>query len=137
MVARILLLVLVTGAAVVAWRIYALLVQRWLRRLAPDDELLADVRPGQAAVVYFSTPDCVPCRSQQAPALQRLGAEATDVAIIRVDAAASPEVAARWRVFTAPTTIVLDTQRRPRHVNRGVASYDVLRTQLTRIREAE
>ncbi|HEX5634157.1 MAG TPA: thioredoxin family protein [Gemmatimonadales bacterium] len=129
--ARIVLLALLTIAAVAAWRAYGHVVRRRLRRLAPGDALLAGVRRGQAAVVYFSTPQCAPCRTQQAPALRRLAAEAADaVAIIEVDAVACPEVAARWYVLTAPTTVVLDGRRRPRHVNRGVATYAVLRAQL-------
>jgi hypothetical protein len=33
-------------------------------------------------------------------------------------------------VFSVPTTFVLDSARKPRHVNRGVASADQLKRQL-------
>lgn len=111
---------------------------RRVARQAPSDPLLAEVLIGQPAIVYFSTPNCVPCRTLQQPALERLAAEVGEaVKIIRVDAQDVPELADRWGVFSSPTTFVLDGRRTLRHINRGVATYELLQRQLTRVTQEE
>jgi thioredoxin 1 len=88
-------------------------------------------RSGVPAVLYFTTPDCVPCRTAQRPALERLKGELTDgVQVIEVDASAQTVVADHWGVLSVPTTFVLDRAGQPRHVNHGVASAEKLKRQL-------
>jgi thioredoxin-like negative regulator of GroEL len=95
------------------------------------DPILRNLKPNVPAIVYFTTPTCVPCRTQQQPALARLQTELGDhIQIVRIDAAEHPDVADRWGVFSAPTTFVLDSQGRPRQVNHGVADADKLRRQI-------
>lgn len=114
------------------------LVRCWnLRRVgqqAPVDPLLQTVPPGTPAIVYFTTPGCIPCQTQQKPALARLQQTlGGGVHIIQVDAAADPEAAARWGVMTAPTTFVLDGQGKPGAVNYGVATTETLLRQLQQV----
>lgn len=124
------------GVGTLAWAGVTRLASRRAARQAPADPLLAGAPPGQPAIVYFSTRHCVPCRTQQQPALDRLAAEAgAAVRIIRIDALEQPELADRWGVFSAPTTIVLDGERTPRHINRGVASFETLERQLAGLTE--
>ncbi len=95
------------------------------------DPILRDLKPNIPAIVYFTTPTCVPCRTQQQPALTRLQTELGDhLQIVSIDAAENPDVANRWGVFSAPTTFVLDSRGRPRQVNHGVADADKLRRQI-------
>lgn len=128
---RVLLALIIVAAAIAVWIVY----NRWsLRRLAahsPVDPLLQTVERGTPIIVYFTTPTCVPCRTQQQPALARLEAQlAGGVQIVKVDALEHTEASDRWGVFSAPTTFVLDAQLRPRFVNRGVATADQLHAQV-------
>lgn len=110
-------------------------LRRWqmfrVRRAADDDALVRGLRPGVPAILYFSSPLCAPCRTQQRPALQRLLAELGDrVQVIEVNALEQRDVADRWGVLSVPTTVILDWQGRPRAVNVGVAGPETLRRQL-------
>ncbi len=99
---------------------------------APIDPLLSDVKPGVPVIVYFTTPTCSPCETQQTPALKRLQTELgeNNIQIVKVDATENPEAADRWGVFSAPTTFVLDSQRQVREVNHGVADAPKLKKQV-------
>ncbi|MCA9907211.1 MAG: thioredoxin family protein [Anaerolineae bacterium] len=102
---------------------------RQVKRGAPTDPLLADLRPNLPAIVYFTTPVCQVCQFQQTPVIEQLRREA-GVQIVHVDAYAQPEIADRWGVLSAPTTFVLDTCGQPCAVNNGLADAQTLRSQL-------
>lgn len=110
--------------------------QQWqLRRLRPALQRIApgleQLRPGTPAVLYFTAPDCVPCRTVQRPAIERLQAELQDqLQVIEIDATAQPEVADHWGVLTVPTTFVLDAYGQPRHINHGVTPQGKLKQQV-------
>jgi hypothetical protein len=53
------------------------------------------------------------------------------VRVIEVDASARPDVASRFGVLTAPTTVVLEPDGRVRALNHGFAGADRLASQLT------
>lgn len=104
-----------------------------LRRVSRlgDDPILADWRHGKPAILYFTAEFCVPCRTQQRPALDRLRSHVGDrVQIIQVDAEHATATAARWGVMSLPTTFVLDGNGKPQAVNYGVASTEKLLTQI-------
>lgn len=121
------LVLLAIGAAVYVWY-----CRRQVTRAAhPADPLLADLRPGIPAIVYFTTPTCAPCRLQQRPAIHTVAARLGDgVQIVEVDASTQTDHAERWGVFTAPTTFILDAALTPRAVNHGVADAPKLLAQL-------
>lgn len=93
------------------------------------DPLLSDLKPGIPVIVYFTTPMCAPCKTQQTPALTKLCCE-VEVQIVKVDATADPDAAQRWGVFSAPTTFVIDGHGKTRAVNHGVADFQTLKAQL-------
>jgi len=109
MTVRILLLVLLAGGIV------------WLRALlhrarAADEQRTADALPrvpaalrgGGAAWIVFTTPTCVACRTVTgAIAQQRAG----DL-VVTVDATTDPDLADRWEVRRAPTTLQVDEDGR-------------------------
>jgi thiol-disulfide isomerase/thioredoxin len=114
-----------------AYRLFTRYHVRLAAASALSDPILRDVKPGVPVIVYFSTPTCAPCRTQQWPALTRLQDELGDaVQIVKIDATENTEAADRWGVFSAPTTFVLDSRRRVREVNHGVAETWKLKRQI-------
>ncbi|HML24264.1 MAG TPA: thioredoxin family protein [Aggregatilinea sp.] len=130
MIERLIVLVLFSAAGLLAYRG----VRRWqIARLGtrPTQPLLSALKPGVPAIVYFTSPDCGPCRAYQRPAIERVQHDLGDcVQVIEVDALAEPDAAARWGVMTVPTTFILDRLGHPREVNNGVAGPDKLKQQL-------
>lgn len=119
-------LILIGLGAYWAWSYWQL--RRLSRAPGPG---LESWRPGLPAILYFTTPDCIPCRTTQRPALERLKAELADaLQVIEVDASAKPAIADQWGVVSVPTTFVLDATGRPRRLNHGVASTAKLKQQL-------
>lgn len=114
---------------------YHVFTRHQLMRIAKSvtiDPILANVHFGIPTIVYFTTPMCIPCRTQQQPALQTLSAELGEnaVQIVKIDATQDPSAAQRWGVMSAPTTFVLDGTFQPKHVNHGVADVNKLKQQL-------
>jgi thiol-disulfide isomerase/thioredoxin len=108
-----------------------------LRRIAAlsseTDEVRRRLQPGIPAIIYFTTPNCIPCRVQQQPALRALQSEigSEQLQIVQIDATQEPEIANRWGVLTAPTTFILDAGGTARTVNYGVADQSKLKHQLS------
>jgi thioredoxin 1 len=95
---------------------------------------LEDIRPGIPAILYFTTPTCVPCKTIQRPALARLQERMSDsIQVIEVDAAAHPDLADYWGVLSVPTTFIIDARGRPRRVNHGVTSAEKLHRQIEEV----
>ncbi len=131
MIERLIVAVVLLAVGVIAYR---LVNRRQIQRttaLAPSDPLLSGLKAGVATIVYFTTPTCIPCKTQQVPALNRLQQELGDaVQIVRVDATEDPDAAQRWGVLSVPTTFVIDALGVTQAVNHGVAEADKLRQQL-------
>ena len=119
------LLIAAGWAGVRVWSAWKL---RRLRAAAP----LADLAPpGRPAVIAFSTPSCVECRTRQAPALARLAAVLGDQVTVRsLSALEYPDLVQKIGILTVPATVVLDSVGTVRHLNLGYASDARLREQL-------
>lgn len=125
-------IVLAGVTAFLAWNGWQL--SRLRRRGAARLLGLEGLHTGRPAILYFTSPDCVPCRTTQRPALERLRAEFPGgLQVLEVDASARPAVADYWGVLSVPTTFVLDAAGQPRRVNHGVASAAKLRQQLEEV----
>ncbi len=123
------LLALVAGCGA-----YRLLNAWLLRRARRRYPLLPKPQRGAPALLYFSTPECQPCKSVQKPAIQRLQELiGEDVQVMEVNAAEDARIAAQWGVLSVPTTFIIDAQGRPRFVNHGVASTEKLLRQILKI----
>jgi thiol-disulfide isomerase/thioredoxin len=125
MIERLALALILMLVGLVAYRLWT--VRQ--KRAAPSDPLLSSLQPGIPAVVYFTTPNCLPCKTVQAPALARLETD-LGVQVVRVDATEQPETAARWGVLTAPTTFIIDGRGQTSAVNNGVADFHTLKRQI-------
>lgn len=87
--------------------------------------------PGIPAIVYFTTPTCAPCRTVQRPAIRSIVARLGEwFQVIEVDASQYPNIAREWGVVSVPTTFIIDSQGKPRHVNHGVVNAQTLIKQL-------
>lgn len=131
MIERILIVALLVIVLPVLYRLWT---QRQLRRVSTSravDPILQGLQPGRPAIVYFTTPGCVPCKVQQQPTLQRITETLGEaIQIVEIDATLDPDSAARWGVLSAPTTFIVNPEGHPVAVNHGVASEDKLKTQV-------
>jgi len=88
-------------------------------------------QPGLPALVYFTTPNCAPCKTVQRPAIERLKTQWDGYfQVLEVDASAQPQTAQEWGVLSVPTTFIFDRQGQPRYVNHGVTPAKTLQQQL-------
>lgn len=123
MIARALAAAGILLALWLAWCLVACAQRRLARPRAGEWE-------GPLTLLYFYTPACGPCRLVQAPILEALLAEWGDTVAVRaVDVGSDPEMAARYRVWTVPTTLWVDAAGTVRAVNNGVATAETLRRQ--------
>lgn len=121
--------IVITGVAV-----YLLINRMILARSPRHSASQAGIQPGKPAILYFTTPDCSPCKTVQRPALQRLRDRLGDeLQIIEINAVDQPELARAWHVLSVPTTFVIDAEGQPRHVNHGVAGVDKLHQQIRQL----
>ena len=119
--------IVIVGAGVL---VYRLAVQAQRRRAARGSRDRAVT--GRAAVLAFTSPTCAPCKLQQLPIIDRILLDWHDkIEVEIVDVTVRPEVAAQYGVWSLPTTIVLDAQRKVVAINQGVAHEKKLRDQLT------
>lgn len=114
------------------WR---LRLQQQTRRLASADpggpaELANLPLAAAPAILYFTTATCAQCRFQQAPALAQVQQQIDSLQVLKLDAVENSRLADYYHVMTVPTTVVLDSQRRPVAVNHGLATAERLLTQI-------
>ncbi len=131
MLQRILIVALLAGVAVIAWRMAA---RRGLRRQVRTGAVIDGLVFGRPAILYFTAPGCAPCETIQKPALDQLR-ERYDggLQILEVDASARPNLADAWGVLAVPTVFLIDASGRPRRVHHGPVRAEVLARQLEEI----
>lgn len=114
--------VLLVGAAAVwfwiTWRRH-----RVWRSGAEDLVRAYDVGRAGALVLAFTTPDCVPCKTVQRPALEALERRFPGQVITReIDALDAPDLAQRFGILTVPSTVVIGPDGEIRAINHGAAT---------------
>ena len=110
---------------------YWLVNQRLLVRARNNVFTLVGKYPNKPVLVYFTTPDCVPCKTVQRPAIDRVSSLlGKKVEVIEINAYEQPDLAKTWGVMSVPTTFVLDAQGEARYVNNGVARAEKLLEQI-------
>lgn len=134
LLSRLLFTAALVGAGIV---LYRLINSRVLHGAESKTAALVGFKVGVPAVLYFTTEDCMPCKTIQRPALAALAAQLGEdrVQIIQVDASERTDLADYWGVLSVPTTFVIDSQGRPRRVNHGVARTEVLLDQIKAVEE--
>ena len=110
---------------------YWLINQRLLVRARNNVFTLFNTLPNKPVLVYFTTPDCAPCKTIQRPAINRVSTLlGEELEVIEIDATERPDLAKVWGVMTVPTTFVLDAGGEARYVNNGVARAEKLLEQI-------
>jgi thiol-disulfide isomerase/thioredoxin len=110
---------------------YWLVNQRLLIRARNNIFTLFNSLPNKPVLVYFTTPDCAPCKTIQRPAINRVSyALGEELEVVEIDATQRPDLAKAWGVMSVPTTFVLDTRGEARFVNNGVARAEKLLEQI-------
>jgi len=117
---------------------YWLINQRLLVRAKSNIFTLFNQLPNKPVIVYFTTPDCAPCKTVQRPALNRvLQLLGDSLDVVEIDATERPDLAKRWGVMSVPTTFLLDARGEARYVNNGVARAEKLMEQLQTLSDFE
>jgi thiol-disulfide isomerase/thioredoxin len=92
---------------------------------------LGPLRPNAFTLVYFTTSTCVPCKTIQRPAIEKLIQDLGNALnVIEIDATEKPTLASRWGVMSVPTTFVINPRGELLHVNHGVTRAEKLLVQL-------
>jgi thioredoxin 1 len=120
----------------IGWILFLLANRMILARTMGKVHELTALTPGVPAILYFTTPDCAPCKLVQEPAIRSLKKQLGDVLqVIEVDASTHPDLAGEWGVMSVPTTFLIDARGRPRVVNHGLATKEKLFQQLREINQ--
>jgi thiol-disulfide isomerase/thioredoxin len=117
---------------------YWMFNQRLLVRAQGNLSGLLPILPNKPVIVYFTTPDCAPCKTVQRPAIQKvtmlLG---ENVQVVEIDATERPDLAKTWGVMSVPTTFLLDAHGEARFVNNGVTRAEKLMEQIQSLSDYE
>ena len=110
---------------------YWFINQRLLIRARNNVFKLFDKLPNKPMLVYFTTPDCAPCKTVQRPAIDRVSNLLGEkLEVVEIDATERPDLAKTWGVLSVPTTFVLDENGEARYVNNGIARAEKLLEQI-------
>jgi len=110
---------------------YWLVNQRLLVRARNNVFTLFSTLPNKPVLIYFTTPDCAPCKTIQRPAINRVsGLLGEGLKVVEIDATERPDLAKVWGVMSVPTTFVLNARGEARYVNNGVARAEKLLEQI-------
>ncbi len=110
---------------------YWLLNQRLLFKAKNNLTYLLNPMPNKHVIVYFTTPDCAPCKTVQRPALDRVSILFGEkLHVVEIDATERPDLAKIWGVMSVPTTFLLNAKGEARYVNNGVARAEKLMEQI-------
>jgi thiol-disulfide isomerase/thioredoxin len=111
--------------------VYWYVNQRSLLKARHNVLSLFGTMPETPVIVYFTTPECAPCKTIQRPALNQLSRLMGDkLQVVEIDAKQRPDLARQWGVMSVPTTFLLDSRGEARYVNNGVARVEKLMEQL-------
>ena len=111
--------------------IYWLIQQFLLARARNKVFSLFNQPPEKPVLVYFTTPDCAPCKTVQRPAIQRVADLLGEtLEVVEINAYERPDLARIWGVLSVPTTFVIDARGEARYVNNGVARAEKLLEQI-------
>ena len=123
--------IIVAAGLALYWLVQRAVIYRAQKNCAENPADLPFKPCGHPAILYFTTPDCAPCKTIQRPALRRLQERLGDkLQVVEVNAVERPDLASRWGVLSVPTTFIIDGSGQLRHVNHGAARTEKLMRQV-------
>lgn len=108
------------------------LFRRWHMAQASQPGSLAVTLP---TILYFQSDSCAACPTQSRFLDQLAGEWHGRVSIQKIDADREPERASHYRVFTLPTTILVDAAGNIQKINYGLTNSQKLVQQLKKYTE--
>jgi hypothetical protein len=128
---RLAVALLLLGVIVAAIRLGRMLLAARTRRTLARVNREASGPAGTARILYFTAERCVQCRLRQEPALRDLTAAApAPLHIETLDAVRDRTIAARYRILTAPSTVVIGADGHVAAINHGFAPAEQIAAQL-------
>jgi len=122
MIDRLLILLALGGSIALGWLLLRRFLAQRLQLLATQRPFTALVPSGRPAIVAFTLPSCVECRTRQAPTLTRLQQQlGTTAQITTLRADDHGDLVAQLGIMTVPATVVLDAAGVVRALNHGFA----------------
>lgn len=94
---------------------------------------ISNLNPILPTILYFSTEQCVQCKSTQAPALYKLQDEGKQFNLVSLDALEEIELTKHLNIKTVPATALLSHDKKLRFLNNGYASDILLNKQLMKL----
>ncbi len=94
---------------------------------------LSNTNPLLPTILYFSTEQCVQCKSTQTPALYKLQDEGKHFNLVSLDALKEIELTKQLNIKTVPATVLLSQDKKLRFVNNGYVSDILLNKQLMKL----
>jgi thiol-disulfide isomerase/thioredoxin len=105
------------------WQYYKVKMMRTIRPL--------EAANGKPNLLYFTGEYCSACKFQQTPIVEAISTKLGKMITVKeYNISNYPELASRYKVFTLPTTIILNESGQVTHINYGVTRQDKLETQL-------
>jgi thioredoxin-like negative regulator of GroEL len=127
-ITRLLLTLAIIAFGYLTYRLINFLI---LLRASSHSNTVINFSLGKPVLLYFTTPGCTPCKTIQRPAIHRVQEiVGSKLEVVEIDASMQPQVASQWGVISVPTTFLIDSNGKPRHVNYGLAGVDKLLNQL-------
>jgi thiol-disulfide isomerase/thioredoxin len=122
---------IITTGLTIYWLSNWFILHRAQKKGLTQTQNLPGARPGVPAILYFTSPDCLPCKTVQRPALQKLLDRLGDtLQVIEVNTQENPELASRWGVLSVPTTFIINRQGKLLFVNHGATRTEKLLEQM-------
>ncbi|MBM3137303.1 MAG: thioredoxin family protein [Chloroflexi bacterium] len=117
--------------------IFYLLIKQWsLNKVYKASNRFIRNDTNENVIIYFSTPDCVVCKTAQRPALDRLkNLLKNNLAVVEINAYENPKLTSQWGILSVPSTVVLDKRGEPKTINYGIASFQKLLSQIEKFEE--
>ena len=125
---------LLLSAVILLFGVAMILALRYvhLHRVRRAAILALDVS-GRTTVLYFRSDSCAPCTTQAAYLRQIEREHDGRLAVRKIDTDLEPETAARYSIFTLPTTLIVDSSGQVKHINYGLTAANKLARQLESI----
>jgi thioredoxin-like negative regulator of GroEL len=124
--------IVIAAALVLVGVLTYVLFLRWQRRRV-NQQSNRRAATGRSGLLVFTSPTCARCKLQQLPIIDRVLLDWRDkIEVDLIDVTEQPDVAAQYGVWSLPTTIVLDADRKVVAINQGVALEKKLCEQIAR-----